>query len=49
MMGTLSMIYLKEMENINYYIGQFKNNLKNGKGILYYKSGNIKYEGGRLD
>jgi len=23
-------------ENGNYYIGQFKNDLRNGKGILYY-------------
>ena len=28
-----------------YYIGQFKDNLRNGKGILYYKNGNILYEG----
>ena len=32
-------------ENENYYIGQFKNGLRNGKGILYYKNGNIKYNG----
>ena len=28
-----------------YYIGQFKNNLPNGKGIKYYSNGNILYEG----
>jgi len=28
-----------------YYIGQFKNGLPNGKGIEYYKNGNIRYEG----
>ena len=28
-----------------YYIGQFKDNLRNGKGILYNKNGNILYEG----
>ena len=28
-----------------YYIGQFKYGLKNGKGILYSKDGTIKYEG----
>ena len=27
------------------YEGEFKNGLKHGKGILYYKNGNIKYEG----
>ena len=32
-------------ENGNYYIGEFKNDLKHGKGIIYYKNGNIKYEG----
>ena len=32
-------------ENGYYYIGQFKNGLRNGKGILYYSKGNIKYEG----
>ena len=44
------MIKKKVMENIflkngYYYIGQFKDDLKNGKGIEYYKNGNIKYEG----
>ena len=28
-----------------YYIGQFKNNLRNGKGKIYYPNGNIMYEG----
>ena len=28
-----------------YYLGEFKNNLPNGKGIKYYKNGNILYEG----
>ena len=31
--------------NGEYYIGQFKNNLRNGNGILLYKNHNIKYEG----
>ena len=28
-----------------YYIGEFKNDIPNGKGIKYYKNGNIKYDG----
>ena len=28
-----------------YYIGEFKNDIPNGKGIKYYKNGNILYEG----
>ena len=32
-------------ENGEYYIGQFKNNLRNGKGTEYYSNGKIKYEG----
>ena len=32
-------------EDGSYYIGKFKNNLRNGKGIEYYKNGNIKYDG----
>ena len=28
-----------------YYIGQFKNGFRNGKGILYNSNGNIKYDG----
>ena len=28
-----------------YYIGQFNNNLREGKGIIYYPNGNIVYEG----
>ena len=44
------MINLKVMENIfmkddEYYIGQWKNGLRHGKGTLYYKNGSIKYEG----
>ena len=34
-----------ELENGEYYIGDLFNNLKHGKGIIYYKNGNIKYEG----
>ena len=34
-----------ELENGEYYIGELFNNLKHGKGIIYYKNGNIKYEG----
>ena len=29
----------------SYYIGQWKNNLRNGKGIYYHSNGNIIYEG----
>ena len=36
-------------ENDEYYIGQFKNGLKNGKGVEYYPNGKIKYEGKFLD
>ena len=32
-------------EDGEYYIGQMKNGLRNGKGILYNKNGTIKYEG----
>ena len=32
-------------ENGKYYIGEFKNNIPNGKGIKYYSNGNINYEG----
>ena len=32
-------------EDGSYFLGQFKNGLRNGKGIEYYKNGNIKYEG----
>ena len=32
-------------ENGNYYIGQFKNDLANGKGIVYDKNGSIIYKG----
>ena len=31
--------------NGNYYIGQLKNNIQNGKGKLIYKNENIKYDG----
>ena len=36
-------------ENGNYYIIYFKNNTLNGKGIVYYKNGNIQYEGEYVD
>ena len=29
----------------NYYIGQFKNDAAEGKGIVYYQNGDIAYEG----
>ena len=32
-------------EDGEYYIGQFKNGVANGKGIIYYSNGNIRYEG----
>ena len=32
-------------EDNKYYIGEFKNNMPNGKGIKYYSNGNILYEG----
>ena len=32
-------------ENGEYYIGEFKNGLRNCKGKEYYKNGNIKYDG----
>ena len=32
-------------EDGKYYMGQFQNNLPNGKGIKYYPNGNILYEG----
>ena len=28
-----------------YFIGEYKNGLRNGKGIEYYSNGNIKYDG----
>ena len=33
------------MENENYYICKFKNDSRRGKGILYNKDQNIRYEG----
>jgi len=33
------------LDDGDYYIGELKNNMKNGKGIIYYKNGNIKYDG----
>ena len=33
------------MQNGKYYIGQWSNNLRNGKGTLYYSNGNIELEG----
>ena len=32
-------------EDGKYYIGEYKNNIPNGKGIKYYTNGNILYEG----
>ena len=32
-------------ENGDYYVGQSLNGKKNGKGIIYFSDGNIKYEG----
>jgi len=32
-------------EDDKYYIGEFRNNIPNGKGIKYYSNGNILYEG----
>ena len=40
---------MKMYENGEYYIGQFRNGLRNDKGILYYKNGNIKYDGEFVD
>ena len=34
-----------EYDHGEYYIGEVCNNKRNGKGIVYYKNGNIKYEG----
>ena len=49
MMVIILMVKQKEMENIyengNIYIGQFKNDLPNGKGTYYYFNGKIKYNG----
>ena len=35
----------KIYENGDYYIGEMLSNVPHGKGILYYKNGNIKYDG----
>ena len=32
-------------DNGNYYIGEFLNGIRHGKGTIYYKNNNIKYEG----
>ena len=32
-------------EDGRFYIGEFKKGMFNGKGIIYYKSGNVEYEG----
>ena len=40
--GYGKMIY----ENGEYYIGEFIDGLKHGKGILYYKNGKIMFLGG---
>ena len=37
------------LENGDYYIGEIKHKLKNGKGKLYYSNGNIKYDGEFVD
>ena len=39
----------KLLENGDYYIGEFKNGLRNGKGILYYKHGILIYFGNFFD
>ncbi len=31
--------------DLEFYIGQFKNNKKEGKGVIYYNYSNIRYEG----
>ena len=36
-------------ENGEYYVGEWKNYLRNGKGRLYYKNGKIKYRGNWVD
>ena len=33
----------------NYYIGEWKNGLKHGKGILYYENGNKLYDGNFIE
>ena len=33
------------MQNGKYYIGQYQNGLRNGKGTLYHSNGNIEKEG----
>ena len=35
--------------NGSYYIGQYKNGKRNGKGKIYYPNGNIKYDGDFVD
>ena len=32
-----------------YYIGQYENGIRNGKGIMYYSNGNVKYDGDWLN
>ena len=53
MMVIILMVKQKEMENIyengNIYIGQFKNDLPNGKGTYYYFNGKIKYNGDQIN
>ena len=34
-----------DFDNGDYYIGELRNKIPNGKGILYYKNGDIKYDG----
>ena len=42
-------IRFEEYKNGEYFLGQFKNNKKNGKGTLYYSNHEIKYEGNFVD
>ena len=42
-------IRFEEYKNGEYFLGQFKNNKRNGKGTLYYSNHEIKYEGNFVD
>ena len=37
------------LENGVYYLGEWKNSLRHGKGIIYYSNGNIMYDGEFVD